>query len=75
MHKVASKPQLGDELREQGLADAQFLARWCPALRRHEPGLLLLQETWEGVSRHSFPDSMCCMVFGGDREQPGRVPV
>ena len=29
---------------------SRFLARWCPAWRRHEPDLLLLQGTWEGAS-------------------------
>jgi len=31
------------------LADTRLLARWCPAWRRHESGLLRLHGTWESV--------------------------
>jgi len=34
------------------LAGARWLARRCPAWRRREPDLLLLDGTWEGVLRH-----------------------
>ncbi len=35
-NEETSKPWPGLGLREQGLAGARRLARWCPAWRRHE---------------------------------------
>ena len=45
--EMTSKPERlnGSEM---SLAGARLLARWCPACRRREPGLLLLHGTWEG---------------------------
>jgi hypothetical protein len=52
------------------LAGARFLARWCPAWRRREPGLRLSRGTWEGLSRHSHPRRGSA---GGDRERGKRL--
>jgi hypothetical protein len=41
---MASKPRDGSAL-GMSLAGARLLARWCPALRRREPGLRLLHGT------------------------------
>ena len=48
------------------LADIRLLARWCPACRRREPGLLLPCGTGEGVSGHILPGQ------AGEREHPKR---
>jgi len=48
------------------LEGVRLPARWCPAWRRREPGLLLLRGTWEGVPRYGCPGA------GGERERPGR---
>ena len=42
--EMASKPRDGSAL-GMSLAGARLLARWCPALRRREPGLRLLHGT------------------------------
>src|SRR6266536_5618381 len=66
VRKVASKP--GCQCRSgMSLAGARFLARWCPACRRREPGLLLTHRTWEGASRYYRPG------WGGERECPKRA--
>jgi hypothetical protein len=39
------------------LAGVRVLARRCPACRRREPGLRLLQGTWEGMPRYCGPRS------------------
>ena len=58
--RVASKPWPLAGLWKRAWRVTRFLARWCPAWRRHEPGLLLLQETWEGASRHCGAKSVRC---------------
>ncbi len=43
--EMASKPRGLRNLSGQSLAGARVLARWCPAYRRRDPGLLLLHGT------------------------------
>jgi hypothetical protein len=63
-YEVTSKP--GTTFRPgMSLADTRLLARWCPAWRWREPGLLLLHGTWEGRFRYG--------QAGGQRETPKRL--
>jgi len=48
------------------LAGARLLARWCPACRRREPGLLRPCGTGEGASGNILPGQV------GERECPKR---
>src|SRR3954464_4024373 len=50
--KLTSKPERS-RVSGTSLAGAPLLARWCPAGRWREPGLLLLHGTWEGGCRHT----------------------
>ncbi len=57
LNQVTSEPGRSRAARDESGGVSVFPARRCPACRRREPGLRLLQGTWEGTPRYCGPRS------------------